>query len=169
MTYQKVCNIIASELKEYHPKRVKISLSHLRSLFQETQIKEIAVENYCCFGDERCCWIDIEGPSCGWLFANHKPSEMPQVLFKYVKGHMRQYMDILYKRKAFTYNTDGYLYYVIPMRDIARYDIYICFQLVGDKSEQIFLWLLQFAGFLELTRGLRLERKIKVVLCKGKG
>ena len=59
MTYQKVTNIIASELKEFKPKRVKISLRHLRSLFEQYELDEIAIENYCCYGDERCCWIDL--------------------------------------------------------------------------------------------------------------
>ena len=56
---------------------------------------------------------------------------------------MAEYMDKLYKRKAFLYTRDDfyskekdkYLIYVIPMRDIARYDIYITFQLVEGKSE----------------------------------
>ena len=134
MFYQKVTNIIASELKEYRPKRVRISLRHLRSLFQQHEVNEIAIENYCCYGDERCCWIDVEGPHHGWLFASHKPEEMKDVLWQYLKGHMKSYMDILYKRKAFMYAENDYIYYVIPMRDIARYDIYISFQLVGDKS-----------------------------------
>ena len=136
MTYQKLCNIIASGLKRNKPIRVKISLRHLRALFKEYQIEEIAVENYCCFGEDQCCWIDVEGPQHGWLFTDHKPEEMPDVLFKYLKGHMRKYMNILYKRKAFIYTNDkGYLFYVIPMRDIAQYDIYIAFSRLESKSD----------------------------------
>ena len=44
MTYQKVTNIIASELKEFKPQRVKISLGHLRSLFEQHELDEIAIE-----------------------------------------------------------------------------------------------------------------------------
>ena len=155
MTYQKVTNIIASELKEFKPQRVKISLRHLRSLFKQYKLDEIAIENYCCYGDERCCWIDIEGPGHGWLWTIHDQKDMPKILWRYLKGHMAEYMDKLYKRKAFLYTRtdelykhesslytkgdfypkDKYLIYVIPMRDIARYDIYITFQLVEDKSE----------------------------------
>lgn len=143
MTYQKVTNIIASELKEFKPKRVKISLRHLRSLFEQYQLDEIAIENYCCYGDERCCWIDVEGPGHGWLWVGHDQKDMPKILWRYLKNHMAGYMDKLYKRKAFLYTRDDfyskekdkYLIYVIPMRDIARYDIYITFQLVEGKSE----------------------------------
>ena len=94
MTYQKVTNIIASELKEFKPKRVKISLRHLRSLFEQYQLDEIAIENYCCYGDERCCWIDIEGPGHGWLWVSHDQKDMPKILWRYLKGHMAGYMDI---------------------------------------------------------------------------
>lgn len=143
MTYQKVTNIIASELKEFKPKRVKISLRHLRSLFEQYELDEIAIENYCCYGDERCCWIDVEGPGHGWLWTSHDQKDMPKILWRYLKNHMAEYMDKLYKRKAFLYTRDDfysnekdkYLIYVIPMRDIARYDIYITFQLVEGKSE----------------------------------
>lgn len=145
MTYQKVTNIIASELKEFKPQRVKISLRHLRFLFEQYELDEIAIENYCCYGDERCCWIDVEGPGHGWLWTSHDQKDMPKILWRYLKGHMDGYMDKLYKRKAFLYTRDDlyskekekdkYLIYVIPMRDIARYDIYITFQLVEGKSE----------------------------------
>ena len=147
MTYQKLTNIIASELKEFKPQRVKISLRHLRSLFKQYVLDEISIKNYCCYGDEDCCWIDIEGPGHGWLWTDHDQKDMPKILWQYLKGHMAGYMDKLYKRKAFLYTRDDlysnekdkYLIYVIPMRDIARYDIYITFQLVEDKSEQVSL------------------------------
>ena len=48
---------------------------------------------------------------------------------------MRRYMDSLYKRRAFIFQKDNFLTYVIPMRDLAKYDIYITFNLVEDKSE----------------------------------
>ena len=141
MTYQKVTNIIASELKDFKPQRVKISLRHLCSLFEQYELDEITIKNYCCCVDEDCCWIDVEGLGHGWLWTHHDQKDMPKVLWRYLKSYLHKYMNKLYKRKAFLYtrndfySKDKYLVYVIPMRDIARYDIYIIFRLVEDKSE----------------------------------
>lgn len=135
MTYQKLSNTLTAELRKSNPKRVKISLKHLRSLFAQYKVEEICVKNYCCYGEDKACWYDIEGTDHGWLFLDHTKEEMPSILLKYVKGHMRGHMDSLYKRRAFIFQKDNCLTYVIPIRDLAKYDIYITFNLVEDKSE----------------------------------
>lgn len=134
MTYQKLANTLTAELREFKPIRKKISLKHLRYLFSQYEVEEICVKNYCCYGEDTCCWYDVEGIDFGWLFLDHAKEEMPSILLNYVKDHMRPYMDSLYKRRAFIYQKDSLLYYVIPMRDLGTYDIYITFNLVGEKS-----------------------------------
>lgn len=134
MTYQKLSNTLTAELRKFNPKRIKISLKHLRYLFTHYTVEEICIKNYCCYGEDTPCWYDIEGMDYGWLFLDHTKEEMPSVLLNYVKGHMNKYMDSLYKRRAFIFQRDNCLTYVIPMRDLAQYDIYITFNLVEDKS-----------------------------------
>lgn len=130
MTYQKLSNTLTAELRKFKPKRVKISLKHLRYLFAQYEIEEVSIKNYCCYGEDKNCWIDIEGIDYGWLFVDHTKEEMPFILLKYLKDHIHGYMDSLYKRRAFIYKEDNHLIYLIPMRDIAKYDVYVSFKLV---------------------------------------
>ena len=70
----------------------------------------------------------------GYLFKEHSSEKMPKVLYKYFHNHIKPFMNTLYKRKAFVWINNKHLYYIIPMRDIASYDVKICFDLVGNKS-----------------------------------
>ena len=142
MTYEKLTNTLSASLGRHQ--RKKISLKHLRYLFTHYKVEEICIYNYCCYGEDVACWYDVEGTDHGWLFLDHTKEEMPSILLKYVKGHMHGHMDSLYKRRAFITQKDNLLTYVIPMRDLAKYDIYITFNLVEDKSNQNSLWWFGF-------------------------
>lgn len=132
MTYEKLTNTLSASLGRHQ--RKKISLGHLRYLFASYKLEEICIKNYCCYGEDIACWYDVEGTDFGWLFLEHTKEEMPSILLKYIKDHMRGHMDSLYKRRAFITQKDNLLTYVIPMRDLEKYDIYITFNLVEDKS-----------------------------------
>ena len=135
MTYTKLINTLTAELKKYSPQRIRFSFNHLRFLFSQYKVDEINTVNYCCYGEDTPCWYDVEGPDIGWIWTNHKPEKMPQELLKYTIGQLKPYAEYLYKRKMFVYTNQAFLTYVIPLRDIAKYDIYITFNMVESKSE----------------------------------
>lgn len=134
MTYQKLCNTLTAQLKQYKPQRKGFSIKHLRYLFAHYEVQEVCIKHYCCYGEDKNCWQDVEGINYGWLHFGRKKEEMPQLLFKYVIEHCAYYLEQLYKRKIFLYSSKKSLSYVMPIRDIATFDIYITFKMVEDKS-----------------------------------
>ena len=135
MTYEKLTNTLTAELRKYNPSRKRFSRKFLRNLFSRYKVKEVCIEHFCCLGEDVPCWYDVEGPSHGWLFLDHKPEEMSKVLMDYVFGHFMPYEKQLYKRKIFYYRKNDYLMITIPIRDLALFDIHISFSLVNDKSD----------------------------------
>lgn len=128
MLYNKLVNILYKELGHKYPRKY-FSIRYISSLFKRYKIAEVATFHYCCYGDEKSCWTDVEGINYGWLFRNYKESEMPQVLFKEVKRLCKPYLKSLYKRKIFINYEKEFLKIVIPLRDLAKYDIILIFNI----------------------------------------
>lgn len=138
MKYDKLVNRIYKELARVSgdkPKRMGFSFQMIHKLFQEYKDIEVAQVHYCCCGDEFSCWTDVEGIDYGWMWLYRKKEDMPKYLYKYFCGLCEPYKKHLFARRSFlktmrTKNGDA-LVIVLPLRDVAHYDIWLSFSNSG--------------------------------------
>lgn len=130
----------ASIMKKEHSckatiSRKKFSIGYLKELHEKYFIQGFYEYRYCCYGEDRNCWVDVECLDAGWVWLMHRPSEMPDVIFNMAKGFKSKEKSLLYNRKIFIVECDKEIDVIIPMRDVKRVDYIITF--AKDKNTTI--------------------------------
>lgn len=133
MTYQKLINCLykeIGEIKNYKPDKISrpyFSFRAIRNNFFNYTNVDISIKHYCCCGDEKCCWVDIESNDYGWIWKDNNPADMPRILYNYLRDICRVYNKALHKRRIFEFDDESAHRIIIPFRDLAHFDIWISF------------------------------------------
>lgn len=111
----------------------KLSFAYLNDLFNTYPVVEWDIERYCCYGEDRSCWIDCES---SWLSLIHKnPFCLNREIYMSIKGTLNRTFKNkteLGKRSMFTAEIvkqgRRYLNVCIPLRDKMKFDYWIVFR-----------------------------------------
>lgn len=109
------------------------SYSLLRELFQRYAVAEYVVSEYCCYGEDHCCWQEVEGETFGWIWLRKGGISRHFELEKSLYSSLKRYKKELYNRKIFYVETNKMVWVQIPLRDIAKEDYSIIF----DKTKSV--------------------------------
>lgn len=107
--------------------RKKYSVAYLKELANKYEMREFLSYNYCCYGEDCSCWIDVEGINYGWLWLNNEPEEMSKLLFDMALTTIKSHRDILYKRKMFVVENNDKIIIYFFLRDVIKRDYILTF------------------------------------------
>lgn len=134
MTTYKLYNSEKRELikkfgfKPHQIKQISFSYTLLHNLI-EKYLCEYIISHYCCYGEDICCWKDLE--TC-WM--SEKGLERNRVCLSDFRSVVRKIEDksfSVYKRKMFICEKKNSIWVIIPLRDIIKQDFGFCF----DKTK----------------------------------
>lgn len=116
----------------------RLSYKLIHDYFKKYALVEWCTDHFCCYGEDKCCWQDIEN---GWILNSNKYKDVSdlgeknQIVYSYVKRFIKGSCnpDDIRKRIVFVCEKEQYLWVVIPLRDIIKQDVYLIFA----KDEQI--------------------------------
>lgn len=134
-TYKLNTTIKRDLIKRYKDRKEKVdiktqkfSYSFLNNLCKKYEIWEFCIFHYCCYGEDRNCWIDED--SC-WIRSAHPNKDFKyinRIIYNSIK-HLDKYNKVnLCKRTVFVCETDKYIEFCLPFRDIDKSDYYIIFK-----------------------------------------
>lgn len=109
------------------------SYSLLRELFQKYAVQEYVVSDYCCRGEDHCCWQEVEGETFGWIWLTKGGISRHFALEKSLYDSLKRYKKELYSRKIFYIDTCSFIWVEIPLRDVAKSD----FTIIFDKTKPV--------------------------------
>ena len=130
MNKYKLGNIIRKDMLDGFNKnevsKHRFSFGYLNKLCKKYKISEYTIHNYCCYGEDICCWVDAEHT---WMSNEYlSDKELNERIYKNVKHIIKSLNVNIFKRKIFVSENDKYIIYCFPMRDISREDIYLVFE-----------------------------------------
>lgn len=105
----------------------------LRELFRTYTVLEYVVSEYCCYGEDICCWQEVEGENFGWLWLRKRGLSWQFEIEKSLYNSLKRYKKELYNRKIFYLDLEQVIWVQIPLRDVAKEDYSIIF----DKNKLI--------------------------------
>lgn len=142
MNRYKLSNIIKKKLlSRFSSSDIKsqtFSYKVIHDYFKQYGLVEWCVDSFCCYGEDNCCWQDVEN---GWILNSSKYknitdlSEKNQIVYSYLKRFIRGSCnkEELGKRTMFICENEDSLWVVLPLRDKIKQDIYLVFA----KDERI--------------------------------
>lgn len=139
MTRYKLYNSVRQSLikkfgfKPHQIKQVSFSYKLLQDLLNSYRCEYI-IDNYCCHGEDFCCWQDVDS---SWVrLSNRNEIKVNRVCFKsfkdavkYIKKSNKDFS--IYDRKMFLCERKGVVWVLIPLRDVCNDDFAFCF----DKTK----------------------------------
>ena len=111
----------------------KFSYSLLRELFQNYAVAEYVVSEYCCYGEDHCCWQEVEGETFGWIWLRKGGISRHFEIEKSLYKSLKKYKNELYGRKIFYIDKGKTVWVQIPLRDIGKED----FSIIFDKTKSV--------------------------------
>ncbi len=111
----------------------KFSYSLLRELFQNYAVAEYVVSEYCCYGEDHCCWQEVEGETFGWIWLRKGGISRHFEIEKSLYKSLKKYKNELYERKIFYIDKGKTVWVQIPLRDIGKED----FSIIFDKTKSV--------------------------------
>lgn len=109
------------------------SFKLLNKLCNTYPIVEFIQDYYCCYGEDICCWQD---ENICW-YGKISQKQINQKVYKTIKRYANSLKNTnkfnIYKRKVFLCETDTYIWYCIPLRDVTKEDLFIVF----DKTKKL--------------------------------
>lgn len=116
----------------------RLSYKLIHDYFKKYALVEWCTDHFCCYGEDKCCWQDIEN---SWILNSNKYKDVSdlgeknQIVYSYVKRFIKGSCnpDEIRKRIVFVCEKEQYLWVVIPLRDKIKQDVYLIFA----KDEQI--------------------------------
>lgn len=109
------------------------SYSLLRELFQKYAVEEYVVSEYCCRGEDHCCWQEVEGETFGWVWLTKGGISRHFAIEKSVYNSLKSYKNELYNRKIFYVDLGNIIWVQIPLRDVAKKD----FSIIFNKTKSV--------------------------------
>ena len=135
MNKYKLYNTVRKELintfgfKPHNIKQISFSYKVLRELLEKYYCEYI-VDNYCCYGEDTCCWQDVES---SWLRTTKRNNkEVNQLCLKDFKSDLKHIIKenklfSIYDRKMIISERKDTVWVIIPLRDVYRKDYAFCF------------------------------------------
>lgn len=105
-------------------KKVRYSRTLLRNLFNTYDCIEFCWLHYCCYGEDKNCWIDED---VNWMY-DYSQKTINKKLQQRVFSLINKLPKSGYNLKIFITETDNHITVVIPLRNIYQYDLYISFK-----------------------------------------
>ena len=109
-------------------KKQRFSFKYLNELCNTYKIDEYTIWNYCCYGEDKNCWIDVES---SWMRDKYiSDKDLNKRIYSSIKRSIlddfKDYKNIG-KINIFIGESDDAIFLCIPMRDKRKYDFWICF------------------------------------------
>lgn len=139
MTRYKLYNTIRQNLikkfgfKPHQVKQISFSYKILQELLNKYKCEYI-IDNYCCYGEDFCCWQDVES---SWLRLDKRSDKVVNQLclkdfkcdLKYIVKENKMFS--IYDRKMIISERKDTIWVLIPLRDLCKKDFAFCF----DKTK----------------------------------
>lgn len=128
MDRYKLMNTIKRDLlKDPHHyksfKKVRYSRKLLRDFFDNHDCVEYCWFHYCCYGEDKNCWIDED---VNWM-SGYSQKALNKTLMRRTFRLMNGLPKSGYNINIFVVETDKNITVVIPLRNLYKYDLYISF------------------------------------------
>lgn len=111
----------AFDNKDIH--KHKFSFSLLNSLCKKYKVQECLINYYDLYGEDYCCWQE----NLISLGNNLNKENTNQYIYKELKHYFNKYVSNIGQRKIFMTESEKFIVYIIPLRDVELIDIIISF------------------------------------------
>lgn len=138
MNKYKLGNLAKKRLLKYFNneeiRKKQFSFALINNLCKTYPLTEYLIEYYCCYGEDKCCWIDEE---LNWMRNIYKDKKsLNRQAYKDIKkilnsNHRWEPKVDIGKRKIFIGENKKIILLYIPLRDVRQKDILLSF----DKSK----------------------------------